>query len=324
MQPDGFLQAEEQVHVVDRLAARAFQEVVDHGNDQQLVFVFLEIDEALVRVHDLFQVRVLVRDEGERVVLVIFLVDTFDLIQADLAVQVVRRENATREIAPHRDEVDRAVETVLQLPQALSDLGQVLVRERLVDRDVVIPPAEMGGRRRLDACACRTGDGVHVQVRIQHQMLGQGQDPQLDAGGETAGVRDVAGVADAAPVQFGQAVNEIVFGAFDPVVHAEVDDLHVFGHAVALHELLRVAVGGTEEEEVDLVQRQFVGEHQIRLAVQSAVHIGDLVAGIARAVDKCNLRVRMVQEQADQFACRVSCTSYNPDLDHISSFLWLL
>ena len=48
-----------------RLSAGAFQQVVDHGNDQQFVVVFLKIQEALVGVDNLFQVRVLVGDERE-------------------------------------------------------------------------------------------------------------------------------------------------------------------------------------------------------------------------------------------------------------------
>ena len=131
-------------------------------------------------------------------------------------------------------------------------------------------------------------------------------------------------VADTASVQFGQAVDEIVFRAFDAVVHTEIDDLHVFGYGMTLHELFRIAVSGTEEKEVDLVQRQFIGKYQICFAIQSAMHVRDLVAGIARTVHKCNLGVRMIQQQADQFACRISCSSNNPDFDHISSSLWLL
>ena len=115
-----------------------------------------------------------------------------------------------------------------------------------------------------------------------------------------------------------------MFRAFDAVVHTEIDDLHVFGYGMALHELLRIAVSGTEEKEVDLVQRQFIGKYQICFAIQSAMYVRDLVAGIARTVHKCNLGVRMIQQQADQFACRISCTSNNPDFDHISSSLWLL
>ena len=107
-----------------------------------------------------------------------------------------------------------------------------------------------------------------------------------------------------------------MFGAFDTVVHAKIDDLHIFGYGMAFHELLRIAVGGTEEQQVDLVQRQFIGKHQVGFSIQSAVHIRYLVACIARTVHKCNLGVRMIQQQANQFACRVSRTTYNSYLDH--------
>ena len=62
----------------------------------------------------------------------------------------------------------------------------------------------------------------------------------------------MSGVADTASVQFGQTINEIVFRTFDTVVHAEVDDLHVFGYGMAFHKLFRVAVSGTEEKQIDL------------------------------------------------------------------------
>ena len=41
MQPYRLFQAEEEVHVVDCLAARSLQQVVYHRNDQQLVFLFV-------------------------------------------------------------------------------------------------------------------------------------------------------------------------------------------------------------------------------------------------------------------------------------------
>lgn len=68
MQPYRLFQAEEEVHVVDCLAARSLQQVVYHRNDQQLVFLFQQIDQALVRIYHLFQIRVLVGDESERVI----------------------------------------------------------------------------------------------------------------------------------------------------------------------------------------------------------------------------------------------------------------
>ena len=37
MQTDGLLQAKQQIHVMYGLSARAFQQIVDHGDDQQLI-----------------------------------------------------------------------------------------------------------------------------------------------------------------------------------------------------------------------------------------------------------------------------------------------
>ena len=95
MQPDRLFQAEQQVHVVNSLAARSLQQVVYHRNDKQLVFIFLEIDQALVRIHHLFQVRVFVCDESERMITLILFVNTFELIQFNLTIQICRSENAS-------------------------------------------------------------------------------------------------------------------------------------------------------------------------------------------------------------------------------------
>ena len=95
MQPYRFFQAEQQVHVVDRLSARSLQKVVYHRNDKQLVFLFLEVDQAFVRIHHLLQIRVLVYDEGERMIIVVFFINTLDLIQFDLAIQISRSKDAS-------------------------------------------------------------------------------------------------------------------------------------------------------------------------------------------------------------------------------------
>ena len=131
------------------------------------------MDQALVCVDHLFQIRILVCDEGERMIIVILFVNTRDLIQPDLTVQISCREDTSREVPSYRDKVDRAAETVLQLTQTLSDLGKVLVREWFVDRDIVVSPAEVGSRRRLYAGSRRTRDCVYMQFGVQHQVLGQ-------------------------------------------------------------------------------------------------------------------------------------------------------
>lgn len=65
MQSNHFFQTEQQVHVVDRLSARSLQQVVYHRNDKQFVFLFQQMDQALVRIYHLFQIRILVSNESE-------------------------------------------------------------------------------------------------------------------------------------------------------------------------------------------------------------------------------------------------------------------
>ena len=115
MQTDGLLQAKQQVHIMYGLSARAFQQVVDHRDDQQFVVDTLQVDQAFIGIHHLLQVRVLIGDEGKVMVIIILLIDTGDLAQVDLAIQVHRGKDTPREVASHRDEIHPALEAVLQL-----------------------------------------------------------------------------------------------------------------------------------------------------------------------------------------------------------------
>ena len=66
-----------------------------------------------------------------------------------------------------------------------------------------------------------------------------------------------------------------------PLNQRKVDDLQRLGQVVALHELPGVAVGGAEEQYIDLLQRQLVGEDKVCFSVQSFVYVGDFVSGVA-------------------------------------------
>ena len=100
----------------------------------------------------------------------------------------------------------------------------MLVVESFVDAHVVVAPAEMAGCPRLDTCSRASGDGVYHYVLIQHQVLGQREEPQLDAGGKTAGIGYMFGFARSPAVQFGQTVDEVMFRRSDTVIHGKVDD----------------------------------------------------------------------------------------------------
>ena len=111
-QPYRFLQIEQQVHVVHGLSAGTFQQVVDAGDDEQLVAMFFQVEKAFVGVDHLLQVDVLVHHVGKRVAFVVLRVDTVQLLDAALVLDDDGREDAPRESAPVGDEVYLCVEAV--------------------------------------------------------------------------------------------------------------------------------------------------------------------------------------------------------------------
>ena len=95
MQTNGLLQAKQQVHIMYSLSARTFQQIVNHRDDQQLIVNTFQVDQALIGIHHLLQIRILIGDESEVVVIIIFLIDTGDLAQVNLAIHIHRGKDTS-------------------------------------------------------------------------------------------------------------------------------------------------------------------------------------------------------------------------------------
>ena len=143
------MQPEQEVHVMYGLPRGAFEQIVDNRDDEQFLVVLLEVQEAFVGVDNLLQVGHLVGEERKVVVVVIRVVQVFEQLYFDGAVEVERSENTSGEIPSDRNEIDGSRETVLQFGEALPYLGQMLMGERLVNGNIVVAPTEMRGRRRF-------------------------------------------------------------------------------------------------------------------------------------------------------------------------------
>ena len=113
----------------------------------------------------------------------------------------------------------------------------------------------MTGSTRFHSGARTSCNGIYHHIIRQHQVLGERKQTKLYAGCKTTGIGYVLRRASGPAVQFRQTVDKVMVIAFDTVVHGEVDNLQVFRYVVAFHEFLCVAVGGTEEKDVDFVQR---------------------------------------------------------------------
>lgn len=200
------------------LSRGSFEQVVDDRNDEQLLFVFFEIQKTLVGVDNLFQVGHLVGKECKVMVVVIGVVQVFQQLNLDGTVEVERSENTPGEVPSDRNEIDGSRETVLQFGEALPYFGQMLMGERFVDGNIVVAPTEMGGGRRFLPRAGRSGNGVNVYLAVEQQVFCQGEQGQLNGCGETAGIGHPFGANDIFPVQLGQTVYEVVPGRIEPII----------------------------------------------------------------------------------------------------------
>ena len=151
---------------------------------------------------------------------------------------------------------------------------------------------------------------------------GQRQQRQLDRRGEITRIGDALRRADAVAVQLRKSVDEAV--ALVAEVLREVDDLHAGGNVVRFEPFAALAVRRTEEQDVDRREVAGVGEAQFGVALQSAVHVGDAVARIAGAVDEGEPDLRMVYQEADQFAGGVAGASDDACAYHFSLRFWTL
>ena len=83
-----------------------------------------------------------------------------------------------------------------------------------------------------------------------------------------------------------------------------------------LHELTALLGCGDEEEQVYLVQLGLFGEGQFRFAIESAMHLVNLLPAIAAARDEHELHIGMVEQQTDEFTSGESGTFNNSSLYH--------
>ena len=199
--------------------------------------MLLEVDEALVGVDHLLEVDVVGGDMGERVLGIVVGVELGELLDGHLVLDHDGAEDAAGEVATVGHEVDVGPEAALELLQRLAYLGQVLMHEGLVDAHIVVAPAEGGLRRGLVTRTRAADDGVDVDVVGEHEVLGQGEQAQGDAGGEVAGVGHEAALADGAAIELGETIDKLLVVALEAVVAREVDDLEPLGDHGGLHKL---------------------------------------------------------------------------------------
>ena len=167
----------------------------------------------------------------------------------------------------------------LQLVERLADFVQMLMREELIHREVVVSPREVRRRAGLLTSSRRARDGIDSNVLGQQSCLRKRKQAQLDACGEATGVRQVLALCNLFPVRLRQAIHIIVV-ALDAEVLRHIDDLHVRRDVVLLQKGLALAVSEAEEHHIHLIERHLRRERQFRLSDESLMHVIYLVPGV--------------------------------------------
>ena len=272
------------------------------------------MDETLVGVDHLLQVDRLVDVVGEGCVAVEILVGCNDVFYRSVGLHHLSSEDATGEVATIRDEVDGCLELavareLLYLTQTLAYLRHVLVLEGLVYAHVVVAPREVGGGTRLLSGTRRTRNGVHGNVVVEQAELGSWQQAQLYTCGETTWISHMLCLGYGVVIDFGQTIYVVVALALEAEVLRKVDYLHMGRYLMLLEERLALAMTETEEHNVNIFEWHIGTERQVGFAIQTLVHVGYKIAGVALAVGKYYLRLGMIDEQTYEFATCVACCS---------------
>ena len=110
-------------------------------------------------------------------------------------------------------------------------------------------------------------------------------------------------------IDFGQTIYVVVALALEAEVLRKVDYLHMGRYLMLIEERLALAMTETEEHNVNIFEWHIGTERQVGFTIQTLVHVGYKIAGIALAVGKYYLRLGMIYEQTYEFAtCVASCS----------------
>ena len=198
-----------------------------------------------------------------------------------------------------------------------ADFQQMLVGQDLIDGKVVAAPTEMGGGSGFDARPGGAGDGLDMDIAPEETGLGQRQERQLDGGRKAAGVGHFLRLGNPVAVEFREPI-DIAVGLV-PEILGQVDDLESFRAGMLLPESAALAMGRAQEQDVDALQVDPVRKHERRVAHETGMMLRHGFAGLALRMDPGDLRLRVVHQDADQFAGGVSGASDDARPDHASS-----
>ena len=110
--------------------------------------------------------------------------------------------------------------------------------------------------------------------------------------------------------------------SFNSVVGAKINDFQFARYLMTFNKLFRIAMCRTEKENINFGEGKLICKDKISFSIQSAMHVCYLISCITAAVYKSYFNIRMVNKQTNQFACRITSTTYNTCANHYCLFLF--
>ena len=158
----------------------------------------------------------------------------------------------------------------------------------------------MGCGTRLLSGTRRTRYGVHRNIVVDDAELCGWQQSELDAGGKATRVSNVLRLGNGVTVNLRQTIHIVITLALKSEVLCKIYYLHMLWNLMFLQERLALAMTETEEHNVHIIERHLRRKAQVGVAIQSLMHIGDEVAGIALAVNKRYFGFGVIDKYADK------------------------
>ena len=281
------------------------------------------MDKTLVGVDHLLEVDRLVDVMGEGSVAVEILIGSHDILNGERGLHNLSGEDAAGKVATVRDEVDGCRKLALaclylHLTQALAYLRHMLMLEWLVYAHVVVAPREVGCGTRLLSGTSRTRYGVHRNIVVDDAELCGRQQSELNAGGKATWVSNVLRLGNGVTVNLRQTIHIVITLALQAEVLCQVDYLNVLWNLMFIQERLALAMTETEEHNVHIIERHLRRKAQVGVAIQSLVHIGDEVAGIALAVNKRYFGFGVIDKYADKLT---GCVAGSAEDSYFHNFI---
>ena len=165
---------------------------------------------------------------------------------------------------------------------------------------------------------CPTRYGIHRHIVVDDAELCGWQQSELYAGGKATWVSHVMRLGNGVTVNLRQTIHIVVTLALQAEVLCQVDYLNVLWNLMFLQERLALAMTETEEHNVHIIERHLRCKAQVGVAIQSLMHIGNKVAGIALAVDKRDFSFGVIDKYADKLT---GCVAGSAEDSYFHNFI---